>query len=114
VNDPNTSLFLLVNRFPQATTWLHGAEMVYASYGVVLFAVLLPTSWWLGLGRAVVGRAAYRDPPAHPPSFRSERHRRCYPVRPTPGGPGSAGRVVHRAGGRHGLELTTPGPQTIQ
>jgi membrane-associated phospholipid phosphatase len=46
VNDLNTALFLLVNRFAKATAWLHGAGVVYASYGVVLFAVLLLAGWW--------------------------------------------------------------------
>ena len=46
MNDLNTSLFLLVNRFAQATGWLHGAAVLYASYGLVLFAVLLLAGWW--------------------------------------------------------------------
>jgi len=46
VNDPNTALFLLVNQFARATGWLHGVGMVYASYGLVVFAVLLLAGWW--------------------------------------------------------------------
>lgn len=51
MNDLNTSLFLLVNRFARATDWLHGAAAAYASYGVVLFAVLLLVGWWVARGR---------------------------------------------------------------
>jgi undecaprenyl-diphosphatase len=45
------TLFLLVNRFAQATGWLHGAAVVYASYGLVLFAVQLLTGWWSARAR---------------------------------------------------------------
>jgi undecaprenyl-diphosphatase len=51
VNDVNTSLFLLVNRFAQTTGWLHGAAVFYASYGLVLFAALLLTGWWFARAR---------------------------------------------------------------
>jgi membrane-associated phospholipid phosphatase len=51
VDDVNTSLFLLVNRFAQDTGWLHGVEVVYASYGLVLFAVLLLAGWWSARAR---------------------------------------------------------------
>ncbi len=51
MNDLDTSLFLLVNHFAQATGWLHGAAVAYASYGVVLFAVLLLAGWWSARAR---------------------------------------------------------------
>lgn len=44
--DVNGSLFLLVNRFAQGTGWLNGPVAAYATYGVVLFAVLLVAGWW--------------------------------------------------------------------
>jgi membrane-associated phospholipid phosphatase len=52
VNDVNASLFLLVNRFALATGWLHGAAVVYASYGLVLFAALLLAGWWFARARS--------------------------------------------------------------
>ncbi len=52
MSDPNTALFLLVNRFAAATGWLHGAGMVYASYGLVLFAMLLLAGWWSARARS--------------------------------------------------------------
>jgi membrane-associated phospholipid phosphatase len=62
VNELNTSLFLLVNHFAQATVWLHGAVAGYASYGVVLFAVLLLAGWWYARSRlesTVMGAALW-------------------------------------------------------
>jgi membrane-associated phospholipid phosphatase len=62
VNDLNTTLFLWVNRFAKATAWLHGTGVVYASYGVVLFAVLLLAGWWSARVRAepeVMGAALW-------------------------------------------------------
>ncbi len=40
-----------VNRFARATPWLHGAMYGYATYGVVLFAALLLTGWWIARQR---------------------------------------------------------------
>ena len=51
MSDVNTSVFLLVNHFAVVTGWLHGAAVVYASYGMVLFAVLLVVGWWFARGR---------------------------------------------------------------
>ena len=51
MNDVNTAVFLLVNHFAVVTGWLHGAAVVYASYGMVLFAVLLLAGWWLARHR---------------------------------------------------------------
>ncbi len=45
MSDPNTALFLLVNRFARATGWLHAAGAAYAS-GLVVFAALLLAGWW--------------------------------------------------------------------
>jgi undecaprenyl-diphosphatase len=39
-------LFLVINRFAQATGWLHPIAVSYAGYGVVVFAVLLIAGWW--------------------------------------------------------------------
>ena len=40
------SWFLDVNHLARSTPWLHGAVLAYASYGVVLFALLLLAGWW--------------------------------------------------------------------
>jgi undecaprenyl-diphosphatase len=45
--DANTSLFLTVNGFARSTPWLHGPLVVYAGYGLVLFAGLLIVGWWI-------------------------------------------------------------------
>jgi membrane-associated phospholipid phosphatase len=39
--------FLLINRFARRTGWLHWLMTGYASYGLVLFLVLLVAGWWL-------------------------------------------------------------------
>jgi membrane-associated phospholipid phosphatase len=39
-------VFTAVNGFARATPWLHGFLVGYATYGVVLFAVLLGWGWW--------------------------------------------------------------------
>ena len=43
--------FLLVNRFARATPWLHAPARLFALYGVVLFAGLLPAGWLLARRR---------------------------------------------------------------
>jgi membrane-associated phospholipid phosphatase len=43
--------FLDVNEFAQDTPWLHGTAFAFATYGVVLFGVLLVAGWWLARGR---------------------------------------------------------------
>jgi undecaprenyl-diphosphatase len=58
VNDVNTALFLLINRFAQSTGWLHGPGVVYASYGLVLFAALLLCGWWSARTRPADGAMA--------------------------------------------------------
>ena len=40
-------VFTAVNGFARATPWLHGFLRGYATYGVVLFAVLLGWGWWI-------------------------------------------------------------------
>ena len=39
--------FRVINAWARHTDWLHGFMRGYASYGVVLFAVLLLAGWWL-------------------------------------------------------------------
>jgi undecaprenyl-diphosphatase len=41
------TLFRELNSFARQTDWLHGLMLAYASYGVVLFAALLLTGWWV-------------------------------------------------------------------
>ena len=45
--DANTSLFLSVNDFARSTPWLHGPLVLYAGYGLVVFAGLLVAGWWI-------------------------------------------------------------------
>jgi undecaprenyl-diphosphatase len=40
-------LFGQVNELARSTGWLHSLVLAYASYGVVLFAVLLLVGWWV-------------------------------------------------------------------
>lgn len=42
----DSTLFRAVNSFASSTPWLHAPARDYATYGVVLFAVLLLWSWW--------------------------------------------------------------------
>jgi undecaprenyl-diphosphatase len=51
-------LFLDANEFARDTGWLHGAAKAYASYGVVLFAVLLLAGWWVSRPRGARATAA--------------------------------------------------------
>jgi membrane-associated phospholipid phosphatase len=44
-------LFGQLNEFARDTVWLHAPLQAYASYGVVLFACLLLTGWWLARAR---------------------------------------------------------------
>ena len=43
----DASDFLRVNDFARHTTWLHGTAVAYATYGVLLFGVLLLAGWLL-------------------------------------------------------------------
>src|ERR1700712_4074275 len=45
--DADTSLFLTVNGFARSTPWLHDPLVVFAGYGLVLFAGLLIVGWWI-------------------------------------------------------------------
>lgn len=47
-----------VNDLARHTGWLHGPATAYASYGVVLFAVLLLGSWWTARAAGDVRRLA--------------------------------------------------------
>ncbi|WP_405133075.1 phosphatase PAP2 family protein [Nocardia sp. NBC_01388] len=47
-----TRIFLDVNEFARDTPWLHPIMSGYASYGVVLFAILLLAGWWIARERA--------------------------------------------------------------
>ncbi|MDA3624042.1 phosphatase PAP2 family protein [Saccharopolyspora sp. WRP15-2] len=46
VSGVDDDLFHVINDFARATPWLHGIVYGYATYGVVLFAVLLLAGWW--------------------------------------------------------------------
>lgn len=52
------SWFLDVNHLARSTPWLHGAVLAYASYGVVLFALLLLAGWWAARRRDTAAVAA--------------------------------------------------------
>lgn len=52
------SWFLDVNSFARHTGWLHTPFVLYAKYGVVLFALLLLASWWLARGARDVSAVA--------------------------------------------------------
>ncbi|NBH03483.1 phosphatase PAP2 family protein [Amycolatopsis sp. SID8362] len=54
----DTQLFLAVNQFARATAWLHPIVSAYAAYGLVLFAALLLTGWWLARRQANPVRVA--------------------------------------------------------
>ena len=45
--DANTSVFLSVNDCARSTPWLHGPLVLYAGYGLVVFAGLLVAGWWI-------------------------------------------------------------------
>lgn len=47
-----------INDFARHSGWLHAPLLDYASYGVVLFAVLLLAGWWLARGRGAHAMAA--------------------------------------------------------
>jgi undecaprenyl-diphosphatase len=58
----NEGLFRAVNRFAQDTPWLHATLLGYATYGVVLFAVLLLAGWWVARRRGTGMTAAVWAP----------------------------------------------------
>ena len=41
----NTNIFLDINHFAQRTPWLHGIFQAIASYGILLFVILLIIGW---------------------------------------------------------------------
>lgn len=46
MNRIDASLYRVVNRFADRTSWAHGAAVAEAKYGIVLFALLLLAGWW--------------------------------------------------------------------
>ena len=48
---PGDALFLRINQFARDTPVLHGPAAAYATYGIVLFGVLLLAGWWLARRR---------------------------------------------------------------
>jgi membrane-associated phospholipid phosphatase len=44
-------VFTEINELARDTGWLHAPLLDYASYGVVLFALLLLAGWWVARGR---------------------------------------------------------------
>jgi undecaprenyl-diphosphatase len=50
VLDASDHLFLRINAFAAATPWLHGVTAAFASYGVVLFGVLILVGLWQSRG----------------------------------------------------------------
>ncbi len=48
---PDNGLFVWVNGVARHTAWLHAPALDFASYGVVVFGVLLLVGWWLARGR---------------------------------------------------------------
>jgi undecaprenyl-diphosphatase len=47
-----------INEFARSTGWLHGTLLGFATYGVVVFAVLLVSGWWIARGRSARTMAA--------------------------------------------------------
>ena len=41
----DTDLFLEINRFAERTAWLHGPMKAVASYGIVVFVLLIAAGW---------------------------------------------------------------------
>ncbi|HEY7812897.1 MAG TPA: phosphatase PAP2 family protein [Nakamurella sp.] len=56
--DLNTSLFLRINAFARATSWLNEPMVDVAVYGVVVFAGLLLAGWWVARSSGDVHRQA--------------------------------------------------------
>ena len=52
------SWFLDVNALARATPWLHAPLVLFAKYGIVLFAVLLLAGWWWARGSRDVAAVA--------------------------------------------------------
>ena len=48
MNSIDRNLYKAMNRLADHTTWAHGAVRLFAKDGIVVFAVLLLVSWWLG------------------------------------------------------------------
>src|SRR5438067_12590 len=54
----DASLYRAVNRLAARTGWAHPLFIAYAKYGVVVFAALLLTGWWLARRRADIDAIA--------------------------------------------------------
>jgi len=52
------SLFRDINRFAVHTPWLHAPMRLYAKDGIVLFALLLLTAWWIARRSGDLNRVA--------------------------------------------------------
>lgn len=46
MNRLDASLFRVMNRFADRTSWAHGAAVAYAKVGIVAFALMLLAGWW--------------------------------------------------------------------
>jgi undecaprenyl-diphosphatase len=54
----DTQLFGMINDVAKATSWLHAIVLGYADYGIVLFAALMVTAWWIARRAADTTRMA--------------------------------------------------------
>ena len=52
MNRVDRSLYKVINRLADDTGWAHGLVRFYAKDGIVVFAVLLLTAWWVGRSSA--------------------------------------------------------------
>lgn len=55
---PASQLFLSVNEFARSTPWLHSPAASYATYGIVVFGLLMVAGWWLARRRPALVMAA--------------------------------------------------------
>jgi membrane-associated phospholipid phosphatase len=54
----DTQLFQMINDVAKATPWLHALVLGYADYGIVVFAALMVTAWWIARRAADTTRMA--------------------------------------------------------
>ena len=50
---PANDLFLRINAFSADTPWLHGPAAAYATYGILVFGLLMVAGWWVARRRDV-------------------------------------------------------------
>jgi undecaprenyl-diphosphatase len=55
---PAHDLFVRINDVARSTPWLHGPAAAYATYGVLLFGVLMLVGWWLARSRSSLTMAS--------------------------------------------------------